>query len=348
MIAVVRKRAAASIAWVKRHFVGIVIATTALLQVTLRGEPANWDWLFVTGMAVFAGAYKLSSHQPERVQRTLVRLTDRGVIITEKPDRAVARVAADLTRTVRRYRPLGCTLFTIVMLALWAAAFRGVPWRNQILWIELILAAFAGAVITKLVVYGQLSAVLKRNGLSPKPQQGHLDGASGLRPIGELYLRQATVVAFIGAFAGIWWLLIPRFPMYASWREPYVWVIVVAVACELLAFVAPLWGFHQVMRADRDERLREADKLGQRMADLTAQRQTAEDAEKKERLDADIEQVTKEWRAIEDMPTWPIDRRIRTRFAWNNVVVLIPVALKALSTPQWWQDLADAVTKASS
>lgn len=82
---------------------------------------------------------------------------------------------------------------------------------------------------------------------------------------------------------------------------------------------------------------------------LSDQRKSVKaDPTDQEHLDAEIKQLTEVWREIEDMPTWPIDRRIRKRFAWNHVIVLVPVVLKALSTPAWWQDLANAITKVFS
>lgn len=160
--------------------------------------------------------------------------------------------------------------------------------------------------------------------------------------MGELYLRQATVIAAIGIFAGVWWLVIGIVEKYERWREPYVAVMAVAVACELLAFVAPLWSFHQIMAADKRRHLSKADLVSREILHLEGTL-SGEGDQHDENREAEIERLRQRWRDIETMPTWPVDARLRRRFTWNQVAVLIPVTLKALSAPRWWQELGEGL-----
>jgi hypothetical protein len=315
-------------------------------------NPIGWDWLLVSGVTVFLLAYLLSRSFPRLAEETLQRLWDRGIIGPNAGSgdarghaspRPLADVNDDLEQTARRYRKVGAPVTAVTMGLLWVVAFGGLPWRNGALWLAIALAAVAGAVLARLVAYGRLGAVLTRHGLVPTPQPGHVDNAAGLQPVGALYLRQATVVAAIGVFAGVWWLLIGGYDRYAYWRGPYLGVIIIAIGCEVLAFAAPLWSFHRLMAADKRRRLRDADRASR---DILKFRETlcAESAPAdQDRLATEVERLTSRWHDIETMPTWPVDARVRRRFTWNNVAVLVPVALKAASAPRWGQDLGEGL-----
>jgi hypothetical protein len=251
----------------------------------------------------------------------------------------------DLEGTARRYRKVGAPLTALTMALLWVVAFGGLPWRNAALWLDVALAGVAGAVLARLVAYGRLGAVLKRNGLVPAAQPGHVDNAAGLQPVGALFLRQATVVAAIGVFAGVWWLVIGGYDRYAYWRGPYVGVIIIAVGCEIVAFAAPLWSFHRLMAADKQQLLKEADRVSRDILELQDTLSAGCPPTDYDRLAGELERLTRRWHDIETMPTWPVDARVRRRFTWNNVAVLVPVAMNAASAPRWWQDLSESLER---
>jgi hypothetical protein len=308
---------------------------------------SKWDWLLLTGVAVFVVAYGLSRTFPRRVADTVERLWDRGVIGPE-PGTAlhgvdVAALVTDLEETAKRYRLIGAPVAAMVMVALWFVAFTGLPWGDGAFWLDVTLAAVAGAALGRLIAYGRLGNILVRNGLPPHPRPGHVDEAAGLSPVGVLYLGQASVVAAMGLFAGVWWLIIGETARYAQWRGPYVAVMVIAVACEFLAFFAPLWSFHLLMSAERQRLVKDADSASRQIQDLIAARASAPDLNELERIDTEIERHTRVWRDIETMPTWPMNAGIRRRFTWNNLVVAIPFILKAIAAPTWWQDVTDGV-----
>lgn len=341
----------------RRHRVallsGLGLVVLAGSQALAWGDLRNWDWLLVTGVVVFAGAYLFSRGLPDLVEETVRRLWDRGVIAESPGDEAaaprdedaVSRVVTALERRWQRYRRWGRPVAAVTMLALWGAAFGGLPVWNLAMWLTVALAFVAGGVLAQLVAYGRLATTLDECGLPPRPQPGHADRAAGLRPVGELYLRQATVVAAIGVFAGVWWVLIGTGDRYAYWRGPYVGVMLIAVGCELLAFAAPLWSFHRIMAADKRRRIRGADLASREMHLLHAERGEVRDPADRERIDRELERLARHWQDVEDMPTWPVDAGIRRRFTWNNVALAVPIALKAVSAPRWWQDLTEGLTR---
>ena len=327
---------------------GMAVAALLVGQALLWGpNPIGWDWLLVSGVVVFLGALRLSWDVPRLVIDTLGRLQTRGVIAEPASDGAgVSAAARELERTARRYRPWGATAAATLMLLGWVYAAGGDPyWGNWALWLTVALAAVAGVVLARLTAYGGLARVLVDLGMTPQPQPGHVDRAAGLRPVGELYLRQATVVAAIGVFAGVWWLLIGVIERYAYWRDPYLILFVLAIGLELLIFFAPLWSFHRLMAAARAGLLTEADQTSRRIRDLGHQLTDTADASGRERLEGEIARLTQRWSDIEEMPTWPVDAGMRRRFTWNNVMVAVPFVLKALSAPRGWQEVGEGLTK---
>jgi hypothetical protein len=74
-----------------------------------------------------------------------------------------------------------------------------------------------------------------------------------MRPVGDLYAFQATLIATAAAFVGVWWLLIPSFGVtYRGWRTPYLGLLGFLLCCEALAFAAPLHSFCLIMTSLRN------------------------------------------------------------------------------------------------
>ena len=157
--------------------------------------------------------------------------------------------------------------FAVLMLVFWVNNYGSRVLQTLGVWIEVALAGVAGGVVGMLVTYGMLSSVIGQVRLRLEPIPEHVDGASGLAPVGQLFGRQAAVVGVLVVYSIVWWFLLPQ-SNYSSWAVEYGWIILIAVACEVAAFVAPLWGFHLSMTAYRAHLLDEADELGTRIARL--------------------------------------------------------------------------------
>ena len=114
------------------------------------------------------------------------------------------------------------------------------------------LAGFiAGHFLARAVAYGRMGALLKQAAIRLRAQPGHLDGAGGFKPVGDLFFYQALVIGLAAAFLAIWWLIIPFLPEYARWREIYLGLLAIALLFEMLAFFGPMWSFHTEMRAQK-------------------------------------------------------------------------------------------------
>jgi hypothetical protein len=175
------------------------------------------------------------------------------------------------------------------------------------------------------------------------PQQGHPDGAAGLRPLGTYYFSQAFLLAIPAGFLLAWTLLIPFWDggRYLDWRPWYQGLLALALALEALAFFAPLFGVHQRMQRYKH------DLLGGLAGDYALQieqlrRQLEGDLPAVERtnLRARLDELISAYRDIEQMPTWPIDRTIRTRFTVNYAVMSLPLVGQWLDGNGSWESLA--------
>jgi hypothetical protein len=52
------------------------------------------------------------------------------------------------------------------------------------------------------------------------------------------------LLAVPATFLVVWWFLFPIWPVqYSYWRDPYLTMLVVAVAFEMDTLVAPMWRF---------------------------------------------------------------------------------------------------------
>lgn len=210
-------------------------------------------------------------------------------------------------------------------------------------WIEAAAAAIAGAVIGQFVANGQLGLLLAKNGLVVGVTPGHPDGAAGLQPIGKLYLRQATLVAAIGLYAGVWWLIFPEIQRYTSWRDPYLALVVTCLVLEWLAFFVPMHSFHRLMVRERERLLPTADLAASRVVEIEGELGRSADTTQSARLEAEKAAAIKRFTDIEEMPSWPLTPRIRRRFGWNNVVIVIPLFLQWVGAPKFATQLNEVI-----
>jgi hypothetical protein len=321
---------------------------------------AHWDWLLLTGVAVLLLTLPAAWRLPSRVDTAVDRLVNRGALRPEdggalrpddagaalRPDVAGAALRARLHRRAGRFARIGGVGAPLVLFLLWPA---GVLTVDVLLVLEMLAAVPVGRFIGRTVAYGMLGRELRGTRAAARVvlEPGHPDGAAGLRPLGELYFFQAKLLACIGGFVGIWWLVFPFLEgRYARWREPYLQLFGVVVACELLAFLIPLWWVHQAMADERRELLRAADKeLTPTIVTLHREILDAPDPEqlafRRDRLAA----LQGRYSAVDAMPTWPVDVRIRRRFALNNAALLIPVVTNVIGASGPWQAAADGLQR---
>jgi hypothetical protein len=200
---------------------------------------------------------------------------------------------------------------------------------NLVIWFFEVLAAFiVGRYLGRGIVYGFLGTLLKSHGASLIVKPSHPDGAAGLKPAGEFYTDQATLLMIPAAFFGLWWLAmqlwIPKASL-ADWKNWYLAFFLLAIACELAAFVFPLLYFHQEMKTKKRTLLLAADEVGDRIVAVKEQL-LAESASSRVRvLEDELAGLNDQFESIEDLSTWPFDRTLRRRFTLGNVTLVVPI-----------------------
>jgi len=203
----------------------------------------------------------------------------------------------------------------------------------------------AGRYLGRMAFYGTLGRLLRARNIRLKVQPGHPDGAAGLKPIGDLYFFQAMVIAIPALYLALWWFIIPTMGRYTVWRGPYLGLLAVVLTVEVLAFFAPLWSFHQEMQAQKSVLLNEADTLSGQMDAVQAELPEAKTDQERTALKERLSSMTDRYWAIERMPTWPVDARVRRRFTLNNVVLFLPLITQSIHLSGGWQKALEELQK---
>ncbi|MBV8539291.1 MAG: hypothetical protein JO268_01755 [Pseudonocardiales bacterium] len=320
----------------RRFYLVVVVAVCLAIvvsQTALYGAVVNsWDWLLVSGFGTWLAAVYFQFLLPEKLTETLTRLVNRGVLTG---NRDLAEFLAMLHHRARRSALACSAAFAAAMLVAWAVAFRHQLGSHALLvTLEIIATVPVGLFVGRAVSYGLLARRLKEEGFTLTPDPDHLDGAAGLRPVGALYFYQSRLLAVPGAFLATWWLLIPfSGGRYLNWREPYAGLLLVVVATEILAFILPMLSFRRLMLRRKNELTREADELSR----LSVR------AEPDETVN---ERRVKRYTAIESMPTWPVDGKLRRMFGLRNALLVAPALAQFLGASQATQHLIENLQKA--
>jgi hypothetical protein len=196
-----------------------------------------------------------------------------------------------------------------------------------------------------MILYGQLGRVLKRRDIRIRVIAWHVDEVGGLKPVGEFFFFQAMVVAIPAVFLAAWWFLIPvGWPeRYGYWRQPYLGLLVLALAVELLAFFLPLRYFHKVMISAKRAQTEVADKLSREIAELQERRHSGR-ASNEPKVRNRLVEATDQYASIERLPTWPVDIKTRRRFGLNNLGLFLPLVGKLLGETGLWKELSNILT----
>jgi hypothetical protein len=312
--------------------VAIVSIAIVVNEVSFYGTVVNdWDWLLVSGFGTWLAAVYFALLLPDKLTETLTRLVNRGVL---NGDRDPAEFLAMLHRRARRSALMCSVAFVAAILVAWAVAFQHQLGSHAlIVTLEAVAAVPVGLFAGRAISYGLLARRLAEAGFTITPDPDHLDGAAGLRPIGTLYFYQSGLLAVPGAFLAAWWLLIPFLGgRYLNWREPYAGLLLIIVVSEALAFILPMLSFRQLMLRRKSELFREADELSR----LSVQPEHDETVN---------ESRAKRYTAIESMPTWPVDVKIRRRFGLRNALLVAPALAQFLGAAQATQNLIENLQK---
>ncbi|HEX3048698.1 MAG TPA: hypothetical protein VHY08_28375 [Bacillota bacterium] len=226
-------------------------------------------------------------------------------------------------------------LITTALLTEYWREFAGLNFlKFQLL--EIILGAISGFIVGKYVglyfLYAFIFYLLKSK-LHIKAQPAHMDGAGGLKPIGEFYF-QMSVISFIPIlFIGAWYILIKnKVPFvivdkgkeilrYLKWDYSYLVFFILAILFEISIFIFPLFDIHRKMVSAKRAYDPEKDELASEISNLKIKLSNLLSEPERKELSEQLAYKTKRYLDIENMRTWPFDKKTLGKFTISNIAL---------------------------
>jgi hypothetical protein len=312
--------------------VRVIVLSAAALLLTIAveawrygGDWTRWDMLLISGVAALVIALIMVGQVRPLLLDCLDRLQERGAIGLD--DDGLKALIGEIDRSADAWgRVLAPVVAGLIALVFAIALAKDFAFPRLLLGIvESGLGYIAGGYIGQMVRYGWLGSILKSRDVKVTIIPWHGDQVGGLSPVGRLFFRQAMVIAVPALFLAFWSVAIPAWPRdYSRWTEGYLLLLAVVILLELAAFFLPLWSFHRIMLAQKAELQRRIDNF---YKEHRQEHEVLRDADQAEvrRANEQRELLAEEYRAVEDLPTWPIDMRVRLRFGINNVLLIVPL-----------------------
>ena len=295
----------------------------------------KWDWPTISAFALLLIGIRLAAGIDDQLHYALHRLRVRGVIACSEDE--LERLNKILALRRRKWAPvwgLSIGLAAVLVFAMswkWGVTCRPAPFeplRMALLAAQAPMLYAAGAYIGWMVVQGRLARALKALGIRYSVQPGHPDGAAGLRPLGDLFFRQAMFAGRPAAYVAFWLAFLPQY-LTGKTKPIFPILLPVFVFIEVAAFVWPMWTFHRVMARQKRSLVTQADAIARRISGVQSELRGLTDPARVKELDARLTLDLKLYAELEGLPTWPVSRRIRRRFAVQNLI-LVAVPLLGL------------------
>ena len=304
----------------------------------------SWDLMLISGLLAFIVALYLARTIPARMEQTLDRLAKRGVF--ELTDQGLATFQENIVTRAGRFAKVSAFVVGLAILVSFLVAFKtDIVSEIPLTVLEIFLGAVAGYYIGQMIAYGTLGNLARSQAISVIPRHGHIDRAAGLKPIGDYYFFQAMVLAIPCLYIAIWWFIIPFFPYYSQWRNPYLGLLAVALIFEILSFFVPMWIFHQIMQSQKIKYLSEADELSKEIAALENRILHSNDPGEISDLQKQLDLQREKYWEIEQMPTWPVDAQTRRKFTINNLLLFLPFVSDFIRSSQPWKNVLNVLVK---
>ena len=290
----------------------------------------TWDWLLISGWATFILAILLSNRLPSALEHCLKRLIHRGALCVSEIRLTGFTTELECARVPKYAIWFGGAVATGIIIAfLGAYNLHQLIFRIPLLVGEAVGSYVAGCYLGRMVCYGRLEAFMKFSGFDLRVIPAHPDTAGGFKPIGDFFFFQASIAGLPALFLAVWLILIsfdlfPVVEQYKQWTGPYAGLLVLAVAIEMMAFIWPLWGVHCQMQTQKKALLKEADALSVEITVIQSNLAGDADPTIRDRLKSELSYKLERWRALEELPVWPIDQKTKRRFAVNNIILLLP------------------------
>lgn len=305
----------------------------------------DWDVMLITGLLAFIVALSLAQTIPARMAQTLERLEKRGVL--QSSDQSLPAFQTKLETRAQLFAKIGALVVGLAIVAAFLAAYRSyIVYEIPLTLFELFLGAVAGYYIGQMIAYGTLGQLITpREKVSIVVKPGHIDRAAGLKPIGDFYFFQAMIVAIPCLYIAVWWFVIPFFPYYMHWRDPYLGLLAVVIVFEILSFIVPMWAFHLLMQAQKTRCLNEVDELSNKLVDLENRIRSTPNLNEIGDLQKQLDIQREKCLEIEAMPTWPVDALTRRKFTINNLLLFLPFFSEFIRISTFWEKLLRALAK---
>lgn len=353
--------------WIAAHpfsTLTVVAGVSVLVEALVREDLGSWDWVWVSGMLAVAVGLPPAFRQLNSVGHAVDRMTDRGVL-TGSP-RALIR------RTRQNADLLGWVCGPILSAAVLVAFLTRTGTPSASMWTgsadmanqvpEAILgsvaAFFVGRAVGGALVIATLGRRITQGPWTLHAQPGHVDGAAGLKPVGDLFFRQAMVIAI----PAVWLIVVLSLKTVAAigangwnaahqvvgpgpgWGPWYFVLLLAAVGLEIAAFIAPMVSFHKVMVKQKHELERDTDQRSELLHSLEQELPTIRQDSIRQSIEDQISRIREHSLRIEHMPTWPVDDSLRRRFTIRNALLLVPVVANAVGLTvqaENWSTLSD-------
>jgi hypothetical protein len=336
--------------WAREHERGVALILTAAVFVALVARElrasglraSDWDLLFMSGCATAVAGLWLARGQDRRFEVMLGRLGERHALVRRRERqtiggrrvarRDVATFRNDLKTRAEAWATVGGVIVAAVMVGLFVI-FYILAGRPALVALGGTLVGASGGFLIgrhlgRMVCYGLLDRFLDRKQMHFRAVPGHVDGAAGLKPLGDFFLRQAGLLAVPAVFLLVWTLifLLPAWhDRYEYWQAPYLGLLAAVIALELAAFVVPLWSVHGDMKANKLACLPDADRLGGEIARVRRELERDLSGDDRGALRDRLDQLMARYREIETMPTWPVDRSIKRWLTLGNAALIVPL-----------------------
>jgi len=309
----------------------------------------RWDWMLLSGLATLTVGVQIARGARSRLDQSIGRLIDRGVLAFGRDTHTAFNVALDARAGLWAQRS-GLVVAVAIGAAFVLAFGIGLvlePERLFLMVLELALGFAAGRYLGRMAAFGSLGWLLRGRHVRIVVRPGHIDGAAGLKPIGDYYLYQAALSALPAVFLAVWLVLIPVWPSnrYDQWRDAYLGLLPLALAFEVLAFLLPMRAFHQEMASQKQEQRRTADVRSREIADIQAELATCEDEQRRAGLKDQLASKTQQYWDIESMPTWPVDLRMWRRFTFGNAALALPLISEYLGLGGFAKQLVETLQR---
>ncbi len=292
----------------------------------------RWDWMRLSGFVVFLAGALAAYGLPACLEETIDDLVGAEVIVG--PPGAVTALLAGLRRERRHWQHVAGLAAALAIASGFVAVglIEGAP-RSWLLGLVATLLAYpAGRYLGTMAQAGRLHRHLARHGLHVVARPGAPDLTGGLRPLGDYYFRQATVVSLPAAYLAAWLVLVMVVEYfgrrYGSWLPVHTGLLVVALGFVVLAFVLPLRAFHRDMVRQKRRYLAQVRGVTGQISRLRDRVLESQDTDEIRRLSGDIELWSRRVAEIRAMPTWPIAPPTRRRFTLNNTVLACPLVVQ--------------------